>query len=81
LVLTAPCFGLSGDASYPGTLDISTASGTGALAPELLHHPGMLKRLGLRVLDLIDSVPLGWLLPRRQPVPLRVRRPRHPFAR
>jgi hypothetical protein len=41
----------------------------------------MLKQLGRRILDLIDGVPLGWLLPRRQPVPLRVRRGRHPFAR
>jgi hypothetical protein len=41
----------------------------------------MLKRLGLRLLDLIDNVPLGWLLPSRQPVPVRSRRPRQPFAR
>jgi hypothetical protein len=41
---------------------------------------GMLKRLGLRLLDLIDSVPMGWLIPTRQPIPVRTRR-RHPFAR
>jgi hypothetical protein len=41
----------------------------------------MLKRLGLRLLDLIDSVPLGWLVPSRQPAPIRGRRLRHPFAR
>jgi hypothetical protein len=31
----------------------------------------MLKRLGQRLLDLIDSVPLPWLVPARQPVPVR----------
>jgi hypothetical protein len=41
----------------------------------------MLKRLGLRLLDLIDSVPLGWLIPSRQSIPVRIRRRRHPFAR
>ncbi|HEY7651673.1 MAG TPA: hypothetical protein VIG07_02535 [Methylomirabilota bacterium] len=41
----------------------------------------MLKRLGRRLLDLIDSVPLGWLAPSRQPVPVRIRRYRGPFAR
>ena len=41
----------------------------------------MLKRLGLRLLDLIDSVPMGWLIPSRQPIPIRIRRRRHPFAR
>jgi hypothetical protein len=60
-------------------LDISTASDPPRLAPELLRPGGMLKRLGLRILELIDNVPLGWLVPSRQPVP--VRRPRHPFAR
>jgi hypothetical protein len=62
-------------------IEISTASGPSRLAPELLHSEGMLKRLGLRLLDLIDNVPLGWLLPSRQPVPVRSRRPRQPFAR
>jgi len=41
----------------------------------------MLKRLGLRILDLIDTLPLGWLDPYRRPVPVRVRRLRHPYAR
>jgi hypothetical protein len=41
----------------------------------------MLKRLGLRLLDLIDRVPLPWLGPARQPVPVRIRRPRSPFVR
>jgi hypothetical protein len=41
----------------------------------------MLKRLGRRLLDLIDSVPLGWLAPARQPVPVRVRRHRNPYLR
>ncbi|HSL48400.1 MAG TPA: hypothetical protein VK878_04985 [Candidatus Deferrimicrobiaceae bacterium] len=41
----------------------------------------MLKRLGLRLLDLIDSVPLPWPFPARRPVPVPIRRPRNPFAR
>jgi hypothetical protein len=41
----------------------------------------MLKRLGLRILDLIDTVPLGWLGPFRQPVPIPVRRRRAPYPR
>lgn len=38
----------------------------------------MLKRLGLRILDLIDTVPLDWLI--KQPVPIPVRRRRFPFS-
>jgi hypothetical protein len=41
----------------------------------------MLKRLGLRLLDLIDTIPLGWLEPYRRPVPVAVRRFRRPYAR
>jgi hypothetical protein len=41
----------------------------------------MLKRLGRRLLELIDSVPLGWLVPSRQPIPVRLRRFRNPYAR
>jgi hypothetical protein len=41
----------------------------------------MLKRLGRRLLELIDSVPLGWLAPSRQPVPVRIRRYRNPYLR
>jgi len=41
----------------------------------------MLKRLGLRILDLIDTIPLGWLEPSRRPVPVPVRRFRRPYAR
>jgi len=41
----------------------------------------MLKRLGRRLLELIDSVPLGWLAPARRPIPVRVRRYRHPYLR
>ncbi|HEX5528459.1 MAG TPA: hypothetical protein VFZ82_02800 [Methylomirabilota bacterium] len=41
----------------------------------------MLKRLGLRLLDLIDTIPLGWLEPSRRPVPVPVRRFRRPYAR
>ncbi|HTI54583.1 MAG TPA: hypothetical protein VMC04_10145 [Verrucomicrobiae bacterium] len=41
----------------------------------------MLKRLGLRLLDLIDTIPLGWLEPSRKPVPVPVRRFRHHLAR
>jgi hypothetical protein len=41
----------------------------------------MLKRLGRRLLELIDNVPLGWLAPARQPVPVRVRRLRNPYLR
>jgi hypothetical protein len=41
----------------------------------------MLKRLGLRILDLIDTLPLGWLGPYRRPVPVPVRRIRRPYAR
>jgi len=52
-----------------------------ALAPELLFQSAMLKRLGLRILDLIDTIPLGWLEPHRRPVPVPVRRFRRPYAR
>jgi hypothetical protein len=41
----------------------------------------MVKRLGRRLLDLIDSVPLGWLAPSRRPVPVRVPRYRNPYLR
>jgi len=41
----------------------------------------MLKRLGRRLLELIDSVPLGWLAPARQPIPVRIPRFRNPYAR
>ena len=41
----------------------------------------MLKRLGLRLLDLIDTLPLGWLDPSRQPVPVPVRRVRGRYPR
>jgi hypothetical protein len=34
----------------------------------------MLKKLGLRILDLIDTIPLGWLDPARRPVPVPIRR-------
>jgi len=51
------------------------------LAPELLPLGYMLKRLGLRILDLIDTIPLGWLEPHRRPVPVPVRRFRRPYAR
>jgi len=45
------------------------ASGTG-VAP----LGDMLKKFGLRILDLIDTIPLGWLDPARRPVPVPVRR-------
>ena len=51
------------------------------LAPELLPLGSMLKRLGLRILDLIDTIPLGWLEPYRRPVPVPVRRFRRPYPR
>lgn len=51
------------------------------LAPELLRTPSMLKRLGLRILDLIDTLPLDWLGPFKQPVPVPVRRRRAPYPR
>jgi hypothetical protein len=52
---------------------------TGRLASELLLSWSMLKRLGRRLLELIDSVPLGWLVPpARRPIPVRIRR-RHPL--
>jgi hypothetical protein len=51
------------------------------LAPELLWKASMLKRLGLRILDLIDTLPLGWLGPFSQPVPVPVRRRRAPYPR
>jgi hypothetical protein len=54
---------------------------TAPLAPELLSNTSMLKRLGLRILDLIDTVPLDWLGPFRQPVPIPVRRRRTPYSR
>jgi hypothetical protein len=41
----------------------------------------MFKRLGRRLLDLIDSVPLGWLAPARRPIPVRVRRFRNAYLR
>lgn len=41
----------------------------------------MLKRLGLRVLDLIDTLPLDWLGPFKQPVPVPVRPRRAPYPR
>jgi len=41
--------------------------------------PGsMLKKLGQRILDLIDTIPLGWLDPARRPVAVPVRRIRRP---
>jgi len=45
------------------------ACGTGVAPPG-----DMLKKLGLRILDLIDTIPLGWLDPDRRPVPVPVRR-------
>lgn len=76
-----PCFGLPFPRGARGAIDNSMTSGTRRLAPELLFPAGMLKRLGRRLLDLIDSVPLGWLAPARQPVPVRIRRYRGPFGR
>jgi len=34
----------------------------------------MLRKLAQRVLDLLDTIPLGWLEPSRRPVPVPVRR-------
>jgi len=64
-----------------GPSTIQVLAGLGPLAPELLHLGYMLKRLGLRILDLIDTIPLGWLEPHRRPVPVPVRRFRRPYAR
>jgi hypothetical protein len=41
----------------------------------------MLKRLGLRILDLIDTLPLEWLGRSRRLVPVPVRRIHGRFAR
>jgi hypothetical protein len=54
---------------------------TAPLPPELLWKATMLKRLGLRILDLIDTLPLGWLGPFSPPVPVPVRRRRVPYSR
>jgi hypothetical protein len=54
-----------------------SAAGTG-VAPA----NGMLKRLGTRLLDLIDNMPLGWLGgPFRRMTPVPVRRSRSPYYR
>jgi len=81
LVLETPCFGLLFHARSLGSIDNSITSGSDRLALELLPPGGMLKRLGRRLLDLIDSVPLGWLAPSRRPIPVRIRRPRNPYLR
>jgi hypothetical protein len=47
----------------------------------LLFLGVMLKRLGLRLLDLIDTLPLGWLGPSRRLIPVPVRRGPGRFAR
>jgi hypothetical protein len=47
----------------------------------LLPLRDMLKRLGQRLLDLIDTVPLDWLGPFKPPVPIPVRRRRSPYSR
>jgi hypothetical protein len=51
------------------------------MAPELLSLGGMLKRLALRLLDLIDTLPLGPLGPSGRLTPVPVRRARGPFLR
>ena len=62
----------------PGVYSNSITCATGRLASELLPSRTMLKRLGRRLLELIDSVPLGWLVPERRPIPVRIRR-RYPL--
>jgi len=64
-----------------GLSTIQLLAARAPLAPELLPLDSMLKRLGLRILDLIDTIPLGWLEPYRRPVPVPVRRFRRPYAR
>ena len=55
---------------------------SGPLALELLPLNGMLKRLGTKLLDLIDNMPLGWLGgPFRRMTPVPVRRSRSPYYR
>jgi hypothetical protein len=51
------------------------------MALELLSLGGMLKRLGLRLLDLIDTLPLGPLEPLRRLTPVPVRRARRRYLR
>ena len=52
------------------------------LALELLFFSAMLKRLGTKLLDLIDTMPLGWLGgPFRRMTPVPVRRSRSPYYR
>jgi len=47
----------------------------------LLFPDIMLKRLGLRLLDLIDTLPLEWLGPSRRLIPVPIRRVPGRFAR
>gem|GEM_PF-2598236 len=52
------------------------------MALELLLSSGMLRRLGTKLLDLIDTMPLGWLGgPFRPMAPVPVRRSRSPYYR